>query len=666
VHLRPSYEDETVAMIKLLVTTMLMERIGILYQNDSFGLAGVTGAENALKPHRLSLRVKGTFERNTLNIEDALETIYAAKPQAVLIFALYAPASKFIEKYKSKKGFDPNTVFLAPSVVNPDSLANNLTVLMDNVFITQITPSVVDTSVEHIARYNNAIKALDPNLKPKFGSLEGYLNGRFVASVLQRIQNTISGEHFQAAVYLSSFFRFEEMRLGPFYYSKEYNPEVRPEEELGCNAGPRELVFIAFNQSTQHFNLHSKAVSFYGSCKSDPADTHTPIVFAHIHSNPILGVEHFVRGLRAAADSPRASKELGNIEFNVIEISNPEEQVNPQKMAIYDQLLVGYIGNEINDASFMESEKAKGRLFLGPQSGDIDLRKPYDRLMLHFRMSMKDEVFAITHQLIDVYNYTSMMLIRDETYDARHSLDVMENELQVIGRSLVADILLDDSSAATLGTELSLLGPGVQVAVIVAATSSLESVVPLLLEKGVLLVFTSLTPISDIMELVGDSVDQVLACSSVPQEWSNKDWQVLDEFNKDVLELYGDEEDIDELLHNGQTFEGYIIAHMVIKSIPRISGTVTGVTIADQINSARIIDISGFNVGPFSNIACNNNSERLKYECECNQGSREVYFYTLQKGSQAPLEHSVYTFDTCGSTLTQGQSYSPLILMQLA
>jgi ABC-type branched-subunit amino acid transport system substrate-binding protein len=655
VHIRPSYDDETAAMISFLMTVKLMSRIAIFYQNDSFGLAGVDGAEKALKPHRLSLLVRGTFERNTLNIENALDTIYAAKPQAVLVFALYAPASKFIEGYKRQKGFDPNTIFLAPSVVNPESLANNLNSLMDNVFITQIMPSVVDTSIEHIARYNKAIKALDPNLKPKFGSLEGYLNGRFVATVLERIQNNISGEQFQYGIYSSSFFRFEEMRLGPFYYSKEYNPEIRPEDELGCNSGLKELYFVTFNQSTQNYNLYFKALSFYESCKKDPTDTQTPIVFAHIHKNPVPGVDNLVRGMRSAGETKRGRKQLGNIQFTLIEICNPQEELNTTFLEQYDQLLVGYIASEVNPEWFVRSERDKGRLLIGLQSGELDLRKPYHPLMLHLRMSMRDEVFAMTHQLMNVYKYTRMMLIRDGNYDARHSLDVMENELQIFGESLKADILLSSTSASTLEEVLSQPGPGVQVAVIVAERASLEDVVPVLLEKGVMLAFTSLTPVSDILELVGDSVDQVLFCSSTPQEWSTKYWPVIEEFKEDVLELYSKSKDIEEILHDPYTFEGYLIASIVINSIPRISGTITGTTIADQISSTRILDLGGFNAGPFSNAACPNGSQQQLYECECNQGSRNVYFYTLEKGTKATLEDSVYKFDTCGSVLTRGK-----------
>jgi len=53
------------------------------------------------------------------------------------------------------------------------------------VIVSQVVPFPWDASVKVVADYQAAEKALDPDLKPDFVSLEGYLSGRLVAAVLE-------------------------------------------------------------------------------------------------------------------------------------------------------------------------------------------------------------------------------------------------------------------------------------------------------------------------------------------------------------------------------------------------------------------------------------------------------------------------------------------------
>ncbi len=55
----------------------------------------------------------------------------------------------------------------------------------DGVIVSQVVPFPWDASVKVVADYQAAEKALDPELKPDFVSLEGYLSGRLVAAALE-------------------------------------------------------------------------------------------------------------------------------------------------------------------------------------------------------------------------------------------------------------------------------------------------------------------------------------------------------------------------------------------------------------------------------------------------------------------------------------------------
>ena len=72
------------------------------------------------------------------------------------------------------------------SFVGAIALARELGPEGQGVIVSQVVPFPWDTSVKVVADYQAAEKALDPNLKPDFVSLEGYLSGRLVASALQQ------------------------------------------------------------------------------------------------------------------------------------------------------------------------------------------------------------------------------------------------------------------------------------------------------------------------------------------------------------------------------------------------------------------------------------------------------------------------------------------------
>jgi ABC-type branched-subunit amino acid transport system substrate-binding protein len=94
----------------------------------------------------------------------------------------YGPCAEFI-RLARKSGFNP--VFVNISFVGANALAKELGLEGQGVVVSQVVPFPWDASVKVVADYQAAEKALDPNLKPDFVSLEGYLSGRLVAAALE-------------------------------------------------------------------------------------------------------------------------------------------------------------------------------------------------------------------------------------------------------------------------------------------------------------------------------------------------------------------------------------------------------------------------------------------------------------------------------------------------
>src|SRR6202795_3357459 len=182
VNIRASYRAEAEAWIKHLTEDLGFKDIAIFYQDDSFGRDGLAGVKLALEKRGMELTAEGTFERNTRAVGSALRTIKRAEPEAVVMVGTYGPCAEFI-KLAHKSGFDP--VFVNISFVGANALARELGPEGQGVIVSQVVPFPWDTSVKVVADYQAAEKALDPNMKPDFVSLEGYLSGRLVAAALQ-------------------------------------------------------------------------------------------------------------------------------------------------------------------------------------------------------------------------------------------------------------------------------------------------------------------------------------------------------------------------------------------------------------------------------------------------------------------------------------------------
>ena len=184
VNIRTSYFQETEAWIEHLTKDLGITKIAILYQDDTFGLAGLDGVKMAMAKRNMSLVASGTFRRNTTAVKSALLEIMKANPEAVVTVGPYKPIAEFFKLARQAK---MDAVFVAISFVGSDALAQEMGDKGGGVIVSQVVPFPGDTSLPVVASYQAALAALAPDAKPGFVSLEGYLVGRLVIEALKRI-----------------------------------------------------------------------------------------------------------------------------------------------------------------------------------------------------------------------------------------------------------------------------------------------------------------------------------------------------------------------------------------------------------------------------------------------------------------------------------------------
>jgi ABC-type branched-subunit amino acid transport system substrate-binding protein len=193
INVRASYDEETEAWIKHLTEDTGARKIAILYQDDSFGQAGLAGVEKALAKRGMELAAKGSYPRNTTAIKTALLDIRKATPDAVVMVGAYAPCAEFIRMARKLK---LDATFVNISFVGSDALARELGADGAGVVVSQVVPVPDDTSIPIVASYRAALARGNPNAKPGFVSLEGYVTGRLMVEALK----AMPGEPSRAAL----------------------------------------------------------------------------------------------------------------------------------------------------------------------------------------------------------------------------------------------------------------------------------------------------------------------------------------------------------------------------------------------------------------------------------------------------------------------------------
>lgn len=208
-HVRASYFDETAAIVKQ-ITSVGIQRVGVFHQNDSYGKAGLEGVVRALKPLKLEPAAKGTVERNTVVVDEAVQVILAANPGAIVMISAYKSCAAFIRAAR-KAGYGGN--FYNVSFVGTQALAHELGADARGVVVSQVMPYPFAPNTTVAGDYLAAGRAAEgERFAPNYSSIEGYVTARVLTEALRRPGAAASADALVAA--LESL---RDLNLGGFF-----------------------------------------------------------------------------------------------------------------------------------------------------------------------------------------------------------------------------------------------------------------------------------------------------------------------------------------------------------------------------------------------------------------------------------------------------------------
>lgn len=182
-HVRAGYVDETEHMVHQ-AATLGMTRIAVMYQNDAFGKAGLAGVEAALARRNMKTLVEATYERNTDDVQDAVQKIKAAEPQATIMISVNRSTAAFAKQYRAIGG---GGQLYNISVVDPAELVKLAGVkAVHGLGISQVVPFPFGASKPAVREYQALMKKYGGGQGLSYTSFEEFLGAKVLVEGLRR------------------------------------------------------------------------------------------------------------------------------------------------------------------------------------------------------------------------------------------------------------------------------------------------------------------------------------------------------------------------------------------------------------------------------------------------------------------------------------------------
>ncbi|MDD3482018.1 ABC transporter substrate-binding protein [Azovibrio restrictus] len=186
-NVRASYANETDVIVSQLVSLGL-KNIAVFYQNDGYGRSGLDGVTAALKKFDLAPSAVGTVERNSLDVDQAVQNISKVTPQAVVMITLYKPTAAFVRHMK-KNGQNP--MFMTVSPVGAEQLVAELGDEARGIGISQVMPYPWNDTTPAVRDYQ---RLLGRSGKYSYYGVEGYITAKVMVEALRRAGRDLTRE----------------------------------------------------------------------------------------------------------------------------------------------------------------------------------------------------------------------------------------------------------------------------------------------------------------------------------------------------------------------------------------------------------------------------------------------------------------------------------------
>jgi branched-chain amino acid transport system substrate-binding protein len=193
----PLYEDEASVLTKYIVETLKIKKIGILYQNDSFGKNGLDGCKQRLATYKMSLIAEIPIEPTEKDLGSQILRLKSSGAEAVLMYV--NPTTAVISlKTAANVGFKPQWV--SSNTLSDYPLMHKISGGLWEGVITGGFGEVPDSKNPLMGKYREAAKRLTPEERWGTFYYAGILFADPIVEALKKAGRNLSTEAVMKAL----------------------------------------------------------------------------------------------------------------------------------------------------------------------------------------------------------------------------------------------------------------------------------------------------------------------------------------------------------------------------------------------------------------------------------------------------------------------------------
>eukprot|EP01029_Cantina_marsupialis_P028142 TRINITY_DN7749_c0_g1_i3.p1 TRINITY_DN7749_c0_g1~~TRINITY_DN7749_c0_g1_i3.p1 ORF type:complete len:1274 (-),score=261.62 TRINITY_DN7749_c0_g1_i3:599-4420(-) len=247
INIRTSYFDEAALHVKYLVDERKFKRISIMLQNDGFGWAGYDGVLSELTTRKLWLHSEGTYERNTVDLFEGISNIFSdvSLPEAIVFFGTALPLKEFIKLVRDRRWYGPIVAVSFAGAEFLSSLLEDTPLLRNNVYFSQAFHSPTNLEIPLVNEFHDQMAKQFPGEPITYCGLEGYVTGKFAATMLDKTRSKLSRRNFVNAIYESGVTSLGGIQLGPYIDRECDDLELSCE----CNQGSHSVILTEYDSN---------------------------------------------------------------------------------------------------------------------------------------------------------------------------------------------------------------------------------------------------------------------------------------------------------------------------------------------------------------------------------------------------------------------------------
>ncbi|WP_422844242.1 ABC transporter substrate-binding protein [Acidovorax sp. M2(2025)] len=206
-NIRASYADEAEKLVQHL-STIGIQRLGIVYQNNSFGKEVFQSARQSMDRLKLPEALAVTVENNASDAGAAAAKLAGGHLEAVVIGLAGKPTLEFVKAFRA---LQRGVALYALSVMGTPATVKALGPDATGMAISQVVPLPSNVVMPVVRDFQAAWKAAGATAEPSHLALEGYINARVFAEALQR-----AGRNPGRAAFLDALWGLKKWDLGGF------------------------------------------------------------------------------------------------------------------------------------------------------------------------------------------------------------------------------------------------------------------------------------------------------------------------------------------------------------------------------------------------------------------------------------------------------------------